>query len=373
MNFTTFMKCVPGFYRSGTALEIVSGPGGGKSSVMEQSAALMSRILGKPFGLTTEILSTAEHFDIRGYLLPMKSVNDAGHIEARYTRPSIFPKVFNTKVFVGGVHMPDYHEVPENGILFLDEYGQSGVETQKVSAPLILSRCIGEHALPAGWRVWAASNRMSDKAGVVKRLSIIQNRAKTINIALEYAPFETWANRVGLHPLAITFAKRFPATVFRDSVPALPGPFCTPRSLVLCTQDLIAEQDPEFATSKLPDDEIAAEVAAAWMGEAAALEFIQHIRIGNELPTHEAIVKDPKGCVVPDRVEARFIMANMLAHHTVPENVSPIMTYVRRLDMEMQVLYVTAIASRSAGLLRNTGVVEWIASNSELLTAAQAG
>jgi hypothetical protein len=379
MHLSTFARIAPALYRSGTALELVSGPGVGKSTVIEEEIAVeLSKLPDEsgeisPFGVVTNILSQMDPVDIKGFCIPVKDPNNAAKVEARFTSPSVFPNQWNVHVYVNGVLQENYRgELPERGILFLDEFGQSSMETQKVAAQLILSRRIGEYKLPRGWRVWCASNRLADKSGVNKRLSFVQNRMKTINIQPAFDPWMNWAAAHGIHPLTITFAKKNPHHVFKDEVPAVPGPYCTPRSLVLCTQDLIAMRPKALSDSRLPDDEVAGEIAMGWLGEAVTTDFLAHIRIGNQLPEVEDVVKNPSKTMVPERSDAKFIMASMLAHHSKLDNTGPIFTYVQRMDMEMQVLYVFSIARRSPPLMGNQKVCAWMTEHQALMQAAYA-
>lgn len=373
MLIDTFASAAPAYFRSGTALELVSGPGLGKSSVMLLIAANLSRALGKPFGVVTNILSQMDPVDIKGFCIPVKDPDNPRKVDARFTSPSVFPHMWNIVVFVDGAIDESYNRdatknLPEHGILFLDEFGQSSMETQKVAAQLLLDKRIGEFSLPAGWVVWAASNRLSDKSGVNKRLSFVQNRMKTLNLQPAYAPWEAWAIKNGIHPITVSFAKKNPSSVFRDEVPADPGPFCTPRSLVLCTQDLQHMVSGE--THKLPDDEVALETVQGWLGDKVAVEFMSHVRIGNDLPDVEQVVKAPKETKVPERPDARFVMSMMLAHHATMARMTPLVTYVKRMDVEMQVLFIRSVGERNPALFADKAASAWVSSNQDLLQAA---
>lgn len=371
MNLATFLAAIPALYRSGNALEIESGPGVGKSSTFEQGAAMMSKILGEPFGLVTNILSQMDPIDIKGFCIPVKDPANPAKVDARFTSPTVFPNQYNIEVYVDGALAENWDgPLPQRGILFLDEFGQSSVETQKVAAQLILSKRIGEFRLPKGWVVWSASNRLADKSGVNKRLSFVQNRQKTLPIQPDFNAWLSWATTAGVHPLTITFAKRYPDKVFKDSVPAEPGPYCTPRSLVLCTEDLLAMRTAAHGDMRLPDDSVALEVINGWLGEGTGTAFVSHIRLANELPELEEVIKGPTKTKVPQRADARFVMASMLAHHTTEKNVKPFFTYVQRMDTEMQVLYVYSLAKRNSWLMQDEGIDAWMYKNQDLLQAA---
>lgn len=377
MRTDIFIKTAPAYYQAGTALELIGGPGCGKSSVIYQVAAMMSKILGEPFGIVTQILSTLDPADMRGFLFPFK---EEGEPVARFTRPSIFPSRWNVEVYIDGIkqHADWAREngIPEKGILFFDEFAQADHEVQKPMGQVMLERMIGEFRLPDGWVTWAASNRPSDKSGVTKRLMFLQNRVKQIPIEPLYEPWAAWANKIGLHPLAITFAKKFPSKVFQDRVPDVQGPFCTPRSLVLCTKDLEAMRDysgGDYNVMQLPEDEVAMETIAGWIGEGAAVDFISHIRLANELPEIEDIAEKPAKTPIPEKVDARFVLASMLAHHADKKTAKPFLDYMKRMDKEMQVLFVSALTQRAPQIVVAPGYSDWISNNQDLLLAANQG
>lgn len=368
MNLTEFRAAAPAFYQSRTALELVSGPGVGKSSIMYAVAALMSKQLGKPFGIVTQILSGMDPTDVRGFLFPIKT---EGALESRFSAPSIFPKSWNVEVYVNGELDREYNgPVPDHGILFIDEFGQAEQDVQKPMGQVLLDRRIGEHTLPDGWVVWAASNRMEDRSGVVKSLAFLQNRRKVLTIEAQYQPWEDWAVRNGIHPLVIGFAKRHPAEVFRESVPKDPGPFCTPRSLVLCHNDLMAMRTAEHGSARLPDDHIAGEVVAGWLGAGASSLFMQYTRLANDLPELEDIIKKPNDTEVPTKIDARFVLAMMLAHHSEKSSISPILTYMERLDEDLQVLFVTSVSRRDPMLLTDVAFSKWLKKHSGITFSA---
>src|SRR4029079_11376225 len=117
------------------------------------------------------------------------------------------------------------------------------------------------------------------RSGVVKQLAFLQNRRKIINIQPDYKPWEAWAIKNDIHPLVVSFARRYPQMVFKETIPKEPGPFCTPRSLVLCARDLLELREDKHGDLSLPDDAIALEVVEGWLGSATQPVFMTHIRL----------------------------------------------------------------------------------------------
>lgn len=369
MYIDEFLGVFHKFHAAGTSLELVSGPGLGKSSAMHAGCANLSRDAKQPVGCYTMICSGMDPADVRGFLFPIK--NEDGSLHARFTRPTVFPSPWNVDVYVDGVLAPGYNgPVPDLGVLFFDELGQSEIEVQKPLGQVMLDKRMGEYRIPPGWVVWAASNRLEDRSGVVKTLAFLQNRRKTINIEPSYAAWEDWAMRAGVHPLVISFAKAHPDHVFRSEIPSKPGPFCTPRSLVLCANDLMMLRGRSHGEDRLPDDKIALEVVQGWLGEGTQPTFMSHIRLANDLPSVEDVLRDPMKTKIPERPDARYVMAMSLAHHLTKKNGGAFLKYMSRMDKEIQILFVTNAIRRTPEALNVPEFQKWTEDNKDLAMIA---
>jgi len=369
MIISHFLRNFEALFISRVSLELISGPGVGKSSSIHQGAGALSRRLKAPVGVMTMICSGLDPADVRGFLFPLKG--ESGELMARFTRPSVFPSPWNVDVYVDGARVPDYDgELPQHGIVFFDEFGQADNEVKKPLGQLILDHHIGEYRLPEGWVTWMASNRVQDRSGVVKELMFLQNRRMQIAIEPSYEAWEDWAMRQGIHPLVVSFAKRQPSYVFREEVPKEPGPFCTPRSLVLCGQTLLSLRRDEHGTTRLPDDHIATEVVQGWLGDGTMPVFMSHIRLANDLPEIDDVAKNPKTLKVPERVDAQYVMAMTLAHHITKKTAGAFITYINRFDKELQILFATNAVRRGPDVLNVPEFKTWISVNKDLALIA---
>ena len=167
--------------------------------------------------------------------------------------------------------------------------------------------------MPVGWRVIAASNRLSDRAGVLRSLTFITNRRMELNIDAHLPTWNDWVSQLPVerqpHHLTVSFANRQPDLVFRDAVPPGDAPFCTPRTLVLMDQDLRALRSPEdIERDMLPMDGVAREVCAGWIGGGESAQYFTHIRFADMLPAIEDIEKDPLRAKLPTRPDAQMVV-----------------------------------------------------------------
>lgn len=324
------------------SVEIVSGPGQGKSESIEQvrlgvmKALALSAFSNKPF-----FLSTVEQPDVRGYGMP--------------------DLVNKTMYWTQAPWMPTEDDA-EHGIIFLDEFRQAGHDVQKPAAELLLNGAVGESKLPIEYMVIAASNREQDRSGVQRELAFITNRRTQIMIEPNLDSWVEWAENGNIHWAAVAFAKHQPGLIFSDKIPDKPGPFCTPRSFVKTSYMIGELDDQEFI-----------EAASGTIGDGAAAQFVSFMRVVNELPDFDDIIANPHKCKVPakDRPDAQFATTQMIAHRVDGSTAEPAFDYLKRLPREFQVSGIKA-AMRKTGpsLVQSKKFAGWLRSNQDLLIAA---
>jgi hypothetical protein len=363
------------------AVEIKSGPGVGKSSTVRQVCAAIARGMNEPVGLVTEMLATIQSVDIRGFMLPQKGAN--GTLETVFSTPPWYPGARNVTVFMpdGTVFEKGLYTgpVPRIGICFLDEWGQAQDDSKAAAAELLLNGEVGNTRLPMGWRVIAASNRLSDRAGVIRPLTFITNRRMELSIDAHLGTWEDWAaslpENLRPHHLTLSFAHGEPGLVFKDAVPAGDAPFCTPRTLVLMDRDLRAlRSDEDIELGRLPMDNIAREVCSGWIGGGESAQYFMHIKFSDELPRIEDIEADPMKAKLPPKRDAQMVCAFKIAHHVGKTNVDQILKYMERLNIEMQILAVKTITANQerAGYAQNTArFTNWLLKNKDVFIASR--
>lgn len=370
-----------GVRASGYHLE--SSPGLGKTDGTAQSCAALAREIDKPVGLVVFMLATISSADVRGFMMPTKG-DKPGTMGTVFSTPPWMPTPENTTVFHpdGSVSPKGTYtsDVPDVGVLLLDEFSQAEDDVKKPAAELVYKGEVGTAVLPVGWRVVSAGNRLSDRSGVLRELMFIVNRRARITIDPNLPVWLNYQNglpsAVRAHYLTLSFAQKNPDVVFADKIPDGSDPFCTPRTLCLMDRDLQALRSGEdIAKSRLPTDSVAREVAAGWIGGGSAAQFFTHLKYNDELPEIGDIERDPAKAKLPPNKDAQMVCGYMLAHHTTQKNVDRVMDYVGRLTIEMQVLSMRALLaqqSRAADVISTRGVTAWLAKNKALLAASRA-
>jgi hypothetical protein len=346
-------KLLKALYASRTSLAFEGPPGIGKSDVIRSLPEILSGLYGEKFGYAECLAPSLDAPDVRGFLIPTK--DEHGRAVARYTYPAIMPS-------------PEYLAAHPRGIAFVDEFGQADHAVAKSLAPFILEGAIGDYKLPPGWWVITASNRVSDRSGVVKPLMHLINRQRKVNIIPSLNGWKTWAIDAGVHPMGVSFAMQHPAVVFSAEVPADPRPFCSPRSFVSAMRYM---QEVAGSSMNLPSDPVTQEFVTGDIGTAAAAAFFAYIKVAEHLPEIEDVKRNPSTAKLPppERLDAVWAVQQMCIYHADAEFMEPIWEYMMRLPRDMQVSTAqTLMNKRNSGVLLNSkSFAKWITENKALI------
>jgi len=318
-------------YASYSVPHFVGPPGIGKTSIVEQFCA--DQELGYvPFHLTS-----VDAPDVRGFTYPTKS--EGGPVTL-FTKSPLLTLVERTGL--------------DSGIIFLDEFGQCEHATAKAVAPMLSERRLGNEEVPEGWRVWLASNRQQDRAGVLRMLSHNQNRVMEIPLESDQESWVTWATAHGLHPLFISFARHRPGIIFTNEVPEKPGPYCTPRSYVRAEEFLTVGMKNKLH-GDLPLDPVSSEAVGGLISAAVAAELFAHFAVKELLPEADEIVSAPKRAKVPpeSRLDAQYAAMQLALYIVNRKNTDAVATYLMRLNRELQTSAIVQLIRKLGGAMLN--------------------
>lgn len=357
MRILDIIKMAPALYESGTSLHLVGPPGCGKSDIMknEVRAALEAKF-GDTFGYHDVLLPTVDAPDVRGFLVPTKGAD--GHANSIFTRSAILPS-------------REYLAKHPRGIMMIDERNSADLLTQKAVAPAVLWKRFGDEELPPGWWVCSASNRVSDRAGVIKPPTHLTNRERVIPVTPDAHSWAVWAEARGLHPMGIAFAKKQPGVVFTDSVPKEDGPFCTPRSFTSALNlltNLAGKDSKGNFNMALPNDPLSQEMVMGDVGSGAAAQMFAFFKLHDQLPEIDEIIADPKAAKCPKALDAAYAAAQLCIHYAKPDVIDPLWEYCERLPKELQVSTAKSLVNQGGGVLLNSkALAKWTRENRALI------
>jgi hypothetical protein len=340
--------------------QLMSSPGVGKSDSQFQYVEMLALALGKPVGLVHFMLATITSPDVRGFMIPIRNPDGSSNPITVFSLPPWMPRPESMWVCAPSgqpdapVKWYDAGEwegaLPEVGVLFLDEWGQAEDDVKKPSAEILLHGRCGSWRLPWTWRVIAASNRTSDRSGVLRELMFIINRRGALHIEGRLQPWLKWVetqrDHLRPHYLTVSFANEHPGVVFRDTVPEGYDQFCTPRSLCLMDKDLRAIRTPEQVEAGQLldlDDPVAHEMISAWIGPGSAGQYLAHLKYADQMPAIDDIVKDPARAKLPPGQDGQMVAVFKLVEHISEGNVGQFLRYINRMHQDMGVFAVNTI------------------------------
>jgi len=252
---------------------------------------------------------------------------------------------------------PDFLPKKGSGLLFLDEANQAPPSVSSSLYQLILNRKVGKYTLPIGWHVMAAGNRAGDRSIVHTQPAALANRFVHLDFDVSNDDWHAWAIKNGIHSDIRSFIS-FRPNLLNDFDPIKnPRAFPTPRSWAF-VNDIYKDH---------PSVETEFELIKGTVGEGATGEFLAYTRQLKDLPKPEDVIADPENAKVPTSPAARYAVATMFDTLTTKANMGKVMTYMKRLPVEFQVLYVRGALQTDSTLSKTATYTEWCVKNYEVM------
>jgi len=341
VNINQYRELLKMSYEVKRPVYVSSAPGCGKSAAVHQAAEELAKDHDCKFGLIELRGSSASPAE----LADIKYVNNSEVLDA--------PQgwfVTNEKIVKG--------LAPKRGIIFLDELPDSMKSVQSVLQRLFLDRKLGSLTLADDWMVAAAGNRTKDKAATTGNISrALLNRCISVtldpdpDILFDYGLKSGWDHR------ALAFLRFRPSCINdclevhrRDN-----QSFCSPRSLHIASDVLKAK-------IKLPEA-LMHETIVGILGDGVGNEFNGFLRIMNDLPDLDKILKDPKNYPVPTKIDVAWATIGALSNRVNKKNMQAIMQYFVRLSTELSVVAIKDLAKIERDIFTTPEFVKWSSSN----------
>lgn len=252
---------------------------------------------------------------------------------------------------------PDFLPTKGKGILFLDEMNSAPQSVQAAAYQLILNRKLGDYEMPDGWAVVAAGNRASDRSVVNAQPAALANRFVHIDFEVDVDDWYTWATQNGVSDITRAFIK-FRSNLLHSFDPAAnPRAFPTPRSWVFV--------DDVLQSGLATDTEY--ELIKGTVGEGAAAEYIAFAKMARDLPTAEEILANPTKAPVPTAPTTMYAISTMLDKKATSATLATLLTYMSRLPVEFQVLFMRSAGMANRDLLRTKEFVTWMTANQDVV------
>lgn len=283
---------------------IVGKPGGGKSSCAREIA----EALAKKFKIPAERIiefnpSLREPTDILG--LPKMDGECS-----RWLPPE---ELYRLRDGVGPC------------ILIIEELSDAQMDMQNPMCRVILDRYAGQMKLSDELFIIATGNRTQDRSGAARLSTKLANRMRILSFDEDLDDWMAWAAEHNINPLVMGFL-RFRPNLLSDFDPQRSrNP--TPR----------AWEDVSRIPMDLPSA-IYMEHVAGSVGEGAAAEFTGFIKVFNDLPDFDEILKKPETAEIPSKPDVMYAVVAKLMTVATKKNFSKVYAYLDRLPPDFLVM-----------------------------------
>ena len=236
-------------------------------------------------------------------------------------------------------------------LLFLDEFNSASIAVQASGYKLVLDRMVGQKNLHKHVAVVCAGNLETDGAIVNPMSTAMQSRLAHLELVTDVNQWLDWAYENGIHRFITSYIKFKPGNLYAFSPDHTDKTYACSRTW-------------EFANRVLEvtdtDDKDLLPMLAGVLSEGVAREFIGFTKIDKDLPKITQIMESPNSIRVPDEPSVLFALTGSISHHANKDNLAPLITYIKRLPKEFQVVTLRETVRRQKELVGHPAMQEWI-------------
>lgn len=313
---------------------VTGSPGTGKSSIIH---AIANEYRLKVIDVR---LAQCDPTDINGF--PTVSGDRAG-----YRPMDTFP--------IEGDAIPEGYT---GWLLFLDEMNSASQAVQAAAYKLVLDRMVGKYHLHKNVAIVCAGNLETDNAIVNPMSTALQSRLVHLELVSDVDEWLNWAYEKGIDHRITSYIKFKPGNLYAFSPDHTDQTYACNRTWEFA--DRVMKVTDNDDPDRLP-------MLAGTLSEGVAREFIGFCKIDQDLPKIHQIVDDPSGVQVPREPSILFALTGSIGHNANPDNLTPLLRYVKRLPKEFQVVTLRETVRRNKTLLGHPAIQSWISESATSL------
>lgn len=345
---------------------IWGGPGIGKSAAMMEAARSIANKMGLkgiwcfgdpiPEGGANPNW-TREYFGVIDKRAGQMDPVDAGGF------PKFCDKT-NTMRRVMDAWYPHYKrdDLPEYGMLFLDELTSAAPSVQASLFQLLQDRRLGDLSMKQGWVMSAAGNYITDGGVVFKMATPLRSRMAHLEMNSDIDEYSVWGMDSGEIPLSMVAFLRF-----------RPDLLNTHKDFVQKKEKGMA-----FATERTwhksakiekqtGDENILTNYLSGYVGAGPCAEYLSYRKTWSQMPNLDGILLDPMGSPVPTDAGTLYAVSTGLASRANKNNIDAITKYMDRVEQKsFAVLCVQDAQRRDRSILESAAFAKWAIDNAKL-------
>ena len=262
-------------------------------------------------------------------------------------------------------------------IIMLDEWTKAMTPVKNMTHPMfeVDKPRLGDLPIPEGSYIFLTGNLESDGVGD-SMLAHTKQRLTRIELMKPDAEYwiENYAVPNNLNPIVIAWVDRHPhclasytdegqdgnELIFNPNVPQ--GAVCSPRTLEKVSI-IVSNRD------KYDFDSLMAAMQGT-VGAPAAESMASYIRHQADMPKFQSIIDSPNTARIPDGEGAIAVLCYGLLEKVDNNNLTQILTYLERIDLEWQCIFCINLAkhkTKSQFAFANAKFASWCAANQDVL------
>lgn len=330
MKPSDLAEVLPSLIASRRPVFVWGKSGAGKSSVIQQ---ICQKLDLKVNDMRT---SQLDSIDLRGFPVPdMKTKQMA---------------------WLPSVDLPTMSDPP--GVLFLDEMNGAMPTVASACYQLILDFRIGSYVLPPHWTIIAAGNNIGDRGITHQMPAPLNNRFVHIDYEIDDEDWQQQASADGLHVHIRAYLRLKPQSLHVFDSTQNPRSYPTPRSWYFANEIYC---NPAFSTVQK------IELMKGTIGTGATIEFFGFVAELEFMPDINAILAQPATAPLPGNQSVMHAVVTTLADKTTGGNFENIMRYVKRLQREIQVVFVRRVQGIDRRIISSLAYRDWALANQDVL------
>lgn len=262
-------------------------------------------------------------------------------------------------------------------IIMLDEWTKAMTPVKNMTHPMfeVDNPRLGDLPIPEGSYIFLTGNLESDGVGD-SMLAHTKQRLTRIELMKPDAEYwiENYAVPNNLNPIVIAWVDRHPhclasytdegqdgnELIFNPNVPQ--GAVCSPRTLEKVSI-LVDNRD------KYDSDSLMAAMQGT-VGAPAAESMASYIQHQSDMPKFKSIIDNPNTAHIPEGEGAIAVLCYGLLEKVDNTNLTQILTYLERIDLEWQCIFCINLArhkTKSQFAFANGKFASWCAANQDVL------
>lgn len=217
------------------------------------------------------------------------------------------------------MHMLDENNEFGKYVFIIDELSDANVAMQNVLCGVINDRKTANITLHPDVRVLCTGNRVKDKSGANRIVTKLGNRMMKLPITVDRDDWKRWAFNNGISPALIAFIHLRDEWLSKFDPQNFSNP--TPRSW--------AKLDRALDFDKIPLNTYMI-AAAGLVGEAAAGEYTNFLKLFPQMPNLDTIIADPENAPIPTDPSLIYALCTAFVRRINFTTIDPIFKYMAR-------------------------------------------